>query len=155
MYLKAEFYIPTYDESLSEFKQNVAKPLQDLLKIVNIDVQEIIVNCGYWRKADQIHDWFVKNVQDGNDNCEKYEVSIEQLIELKSLCEKILKNRDLDFIYANLPPTSAFFFGSNDIDGYYFEDLTDTIEIVNKCIELNDANNNDVLCLSFTYRSSW
>ena len=33
MYLKAEFYIPTYDESLSEFKQNVAKPLQDLLKI--------------------------------------------------------------------------------------------------------------------------
>ena len=31
---------------------------------VNVDV-----TCAYWRKANQIHAWFVDNVQQGNDDC--------------------------------------------------------------------------------------
>ena len=27
------------------------------------------VTCAYWRKANQIHNWFVTNIQGGNDNC--------------------------------------------------------------------------------------
>ena len=34
---------------------------------------------GYWRKANQIHKWFVDNVQDGEDNCELHYVSLESL----------------------------------------------------------------------------
>ena len=26
---------------------------------------------GYWRKANAIHNWFVQNVQDGRDECQK------------------------------------------------------------------------------------
>ena len=33
----------------------------------------------YWRKANHIHGWFVKNVQGGKDNCEEYSVSRKQL----------------------------------------------------------------------------
>lgn len=43
----------------------------------------------YWRKANQIHNWFVQNVQDGEDNCQDYYVSIEQLQELLDTCKKV------------------------------------------------------------------
>ena len=36
----------------------------------------------YWRKANHIHAWFVKNVQDGIDNCAEYYVSPDNLREL-------------------------------------------------------------------------
>ena len=40
----------------------------------------------YWRKAHPIHDWFVNYVQDGEDNCHKYDVSFATLMQLKSIC---------------------------------------------------------------------
>jgi len=42
------------------------------------------VTCAYWRKANQIHNWFVDNVQGGDDDCREYGVSIEHLKELLS-----------------------------------------------------------------------
>lgn len=43
----------------------------------------------YWRKANQIHNWFVENVQNGVDDCGSYEVTKEQLTELLNICEKV------------------------------------------------------------------
>ena len=43
-----------------------------------------------WRKANQIHKWFVDNVQDGNDDCKQYYISHEQLQELVDICKKVL-----------------------------------------------------------------
>ena len=37
-------------------------------------------DVGYWRKANQIHNWFVQNVQGGEDDCGIYEVSQAKLI---------------------------------------------------------------------------
>lgn len=34
---------------------------------------------GYWRKDDELHDWFVANVQGGKDDCGYYEVTKEHL----------------------------------------------------------------------------
>lgn len=45
---------------------------------------------GYWRKDNHIHKWFVDNVQEGNDDCNEYYVSIEQLHELRDICFDIL-----------------------------------------------------------------
>ena len=45
----------------------------------------------YWRKANQIHKWFVDNVCDGEDECEPHECSLEQVTELRDLCVKVLK----------------------------------------------------------------
>ena len=36
------------------------------------NVKEITFERGYWRKANQIHSWFVENVQNGEDNCNEY-----------------------------------------------------------------------------------
>ena len=44
----------------------------------------------YWRKANQIHNWFVKNCQNGVDDCGRYVITVADLKKLKELCEKIL-----------------------------------------------------------------
>lgn len=49
----------------------------------------------YWRKANQIHKWFVDNVQDGVDDCRDYLVKKEDIEELVAICNKILKETNL------------------------------------------------------------
>jgi len=60
----------------------------------------------------------------GKDDCQESYVTYEQLMELKALCEEVLKTKDA----SKLPPTSGFFFGSTEVDEYYFQDLEDTIK---------------------------
>lgn len=52
----------------------------------------IIQQVGYWRKANQIHNWFVENVQDGEDDCDyHHEVTKEMLELLKATCAAVIK----------------------------------------------------------------
>jgi hypothetical protein len=101
---------------------------------------------GYWRKSNQIHDWFVNNCQNGEDDCKEYYVSRDQLIELRSLCQRVLDNHAL--AGELLPTASGFFFGSTDYDEWYFGDLQETVEIINHALTLKDE-------YTFTYQSSW
>lgn len=109
-------------------------------------VKEVSIEVGYWRKANHIHDWFVKNVQGGEDECRPHYVSRDHLVELKSLCEKVLA--DNSQAPALLPTASGFFFGGTDYDEYYFDDCRDTIKIIDSALELPDS-------WDFEYRSSW
>ena len=109
-------------------------------------VKEVTIDAGYWRKANAVHDWFVREVQGGEDNCAPYYVSREQLVELKELCQKVLAKKKL--APELLPTASGFFFGSQDYDQYYFEDLQLTIDIVDRCLTLPSD-------WEFEYRSSW
>lgn len=111
----------------------------------NIGRIGIQVEVGYWRKANQIHKWFVDNVQDGVDNCATYYVDVEQLKELKSICEAILNDHSL--AEELLPTSEGFFFGGTEYDDFYFNDLKDTIDIINYCLDLDYDY--------FEYSSSW
>lgn len=105
------------------------------------------VKVGYWRKANAIHDWFVQNCQDGNDDCRESYVSIEQLEELRKICQMVLDNHALASEY--LPTTSGFFFGSTEYDEWYFQDLQSTVEIIDNALsKIGDE-------WTFTYQSSW
>lgn len=56
----------------------------------------IVEEVGYWRKANQIHNWFVENVQDGIDDCDyHHEVTKEILEELLDVCERVLDSCEL------------------------------------------------------------
>lgn len=80
-------------------------------KIVEVKDQygavEIEMDIAYWRKANTIHKWFVDNCADGEDNCQPAYVEIEQLRELKALCEKVLKTAKMSKALVNVGSQSG------------------------------------------------
>jgi hypothetical protein len=135
---------------------------------------------GYWRKANQIHNWFVKNIQDGVDDCNYHrEVTEEDLNELLDICKRVLASCEMvdgkvrnGYTYENermvpvieegqyvkdpslakelLPSTDGFFFGGTDYDKWYVQDIKNTINIITKVLETTDFDTQMVY-----YVSSW
>jgi hypothetical protein len=108
---------------------------------------EVKVGVAQWRKANQIHGWFVQNIQNGDDDCREYYVERTQLAELASLCQSALDNRDN--AGEILPPVDGFFFGSGNFDEWYYEQLSWTAETITRL--LNTVPDD----WSFSYSSSW
>jgi len=106
--------------------------------------KEVSIEAMGWRKANAIHGWFVENCQDGKDECQESYVSREKLQELVELCQEALDNPDAEV----LEPTAGFFFGSYEKDEWYYQDLKDTIEGIEKALELPQS-------FEFYYQASW
>lgn len=109
-------------------------------------INKVCIDVGYWRKSNHIHGWFVDVVQDGEDDCGNYFVDRGHLIELKEICQRVLKDRSL--ASKILPVTDGFFFGSTYYGEWYFQDLRDTLEIIDRALALPDE-------WTFEYHSSW
>jgi hypothetical protein len=108
-------------------------------------VSTVVEELGYWRKANQIHRWFVENVQGGVDNCGEYFVPISTLEKLLELCLAVkLNNEQAEEL---LPTASGFFFGGEEYDEWYYKDIDNTIEILKEALSDKDA--------SYYYSSSW
>ena len=89
----------------------------------------------YWRKANQIRQWFINHIDefDENDNGEYHKVTKELLEDLIDDCRAVLNNHDLaDEL---LPTSSGFFFGSTEYNEWYFKDLENTIEQCERVIK--------------------
>ena len=140
----------------------------------------ITEEVGYWRKANQIHNWFVKNIQNGVDDCNYHrEVTEEDLNQLLNICKRVLAScemvegqinngwgykdgqripivedgkyiKDSSVAEELLPSSSGFFFGSTEYDEYYIEDIKETINIINKVLETTDFDTQMLY-----YVSSW
>ena len=118
--------------------------------------------CLYWRKANQIHNWFVQNCQGGVDDCGRYAITVADLMKLKELCEKILtmtekrkamrytsfcarEKEEVDVLYLtlegveyaieHLPSRSGFFYGSTEYDDWYVWELKNTVEQINDTLD--------------------
>lgn len=105
----------------------------------------------YWRKVNAVHDWFVREVQNGEDDCKSYHVDRGSLTELLELCKKIVDQQDDPKVAEELlPAASGFFFGSTDYDEYYYEGLLWTIEGLEKILK-NPAYDG----MDFYYQASW
>jgi len=115
-------------------------------------VKQVEAEFMYWRKANQIHIWFVKNVQAGVDECQETPVSIEQLVQLQEVCESVLA--DHSRAAELLPAQSGFFFGGTDYDEWYFRDVEDTLKWLNSMITMGALNEN-LKSWDFYYQSSW
>ena len=101
----------------------------------------------YWRKANAIHNWLVDAVQNGKDDCNRYPVTREQLKRLIHDCNTVLD--DPSEARVILPTVSGFFFGSTEYDSGYFQDLSDTVNMLEKV--LADTNYGG----QFFYQASW
>ena len=121
----------------------------------------------YWRKANAIHGWFVKNAQQGIDDCRTYSVDLNQLRQLVSTCLKVkaawqaaVDCSNYEDVYINdvlrdmvgdlLPPTQGFFFGGCDIDADYMGDVQFTADRLTEILSHPDVEDYE-----FTYIGWW
>lgn len=141
---------------------------------------EIMEQVGYWRKANQIHLWFVNHVQNGEDDCNYHnECTKEILEELLNTCRKVLESCVMTYgkvkngerfingkwepIYEDgkividtsiaeklLPSCDGFFFGGTDYDEWYLKDIAYTIKILEDVLTTTDFETQAIY-----YVSSW
>lgn len=167
MYLIAERYIGYTDKA----KNAELRPVADsLLPPGDNDRAAITISrhCAYWRKANQIHSWFVNNVQDGIDDCREYSVDTDKLRELRDTCVKVRDGTKMkkakvvngytfvggkqkpimedgevmenpELAKELLPCVEGFSFGSTDYNNWYMRDIVDTIEQIDKILAWVEA----------------
>lgn len=138
----------------------------------------------YWRKANQIHKWFVDNVQNGVDDWRSYDVELEDLKKLLSLCKEVkekailkedkvsvgetLKDGEWEPILEDgkiienaeeiaelLPTSSGCFFGSTSYDEFYMNDIEHTIKDLEEIIKDEEELRKLGFYSEFYYQASW
>lgn len=160
MYLQAKLYVSKYShpEALAALEKvelpGVTVPPE---YIPNFPSRTMTVPLMYWRKSNQIHRWFVREVQEGVDQCQTAYVDPDKLRELRDLCRKVLEARagpDGESVAKLLLPTeSGFFFGGVEYDEYYYKDLEDTLDALDRLLADYDAGL--LKGWSIEYHSSW
>ena len=156
MYLSKKTYVKQWSHNKPEdqYEVSVKKGGVTYPNIRQERVSYVTEEIAYWRKANQIHGWFVNNCEERIPDV-KYDVTREDLETLLETCEKVLNLLDksektttqivggwrngeeykvdhdvftnTDEILELLPPTQGFFFGSDNIDEWYRENIVETI----------------------------
>lgn len=143
-------------------------------KHINHEESPLNIELLYWRKCNQIHDWFVNNIQNGEDDCGEYVVTIDNLRSLynllKTITSKIEFEKDSNEIIFKedketvvkyceevLPTCTGFFFGSTEYNIYYFTAIIHTVNTLEEIFDYIDANHisDDSEDYAIYYSSSW
>ena len=136
--------------------EKIRKAVNVPLDLLDEEFPSIEVSCGvaYWRKANAIHAWFVRECQNGNDDCRRSHVPREKLKTLRDLCVEITNEKSLEKRYEmaekNLPTQDGFFFGGTGYDEWYWAYLEYTAETLTKILESNKLKGHE-----FFYSASW
>jgi hypothetical protein len=134
-------------DEFKELQDNVSAMFPEL---GDAKVNVVEAEVAYWRKANAIHDWFVKNVQNGKDECQETYLEKADLERLLAVVNEVLQ--DTSKAPKLLPTANGFFFGSTEYNEWYFRDLEYTKETIGKLVEKWDT---DYKNWDFYYQSSW
>ena len=130
------------------------KPLKELEKYVEkgsvkscyfIELYKI----AYWRKFNALHNWIVENKADGVDECQEIELNKEDLETLVDIFQQVLKDHSV--AKELLPTCEGFFFGTQEYDDCYFEDIKYSIDVFKKIIQVMEKDKE----LRLVYEASW
>ena len=161
MYLYAKKYTSKYNDE--ELNKKLWALFPQLKLIDNTNMAEVKLEIGYWRKANAIHKWFVKNVQKEEDDCGYYDVEREQLENLREEIKKVLTDKNRVVIRLSkgevnpviddnpLPTQDGYFFGRTDNDEYYWRYLETTLNLLDDILD----NPKKYEGFEFEYHSSW
>ena len=152
MYLYAKQFVASSawskEEDCKKLK-SIARLMKGTKFLDSDDLQfaEVKLQLAYWRKANQIHKYFVDRCGGGKDECQDIYVPQDALVDLLWRCETILKDKSR--AGELLPPQSGFFFGSTELDEYYYRNLEHTIPVLQKILK------NAQESWEFEYKASW
>ena len=110
------------------------------------DFKSIFKQVAYWRKFNALHQWFVTHAQLGIDNCGLYELDQDVLRSCHDTLEEAFYKKN----HYVLPPTQGFFWGSTEIDDYYWNNVEEAIQTISSLID-----NTDWATERLFYQSSW
>jgi hypothetical protein len=149
MYFYGQRYLWDFGDS------NDAKIIEAVAKLfpemAGYRPKQVEMEVKYWRKANQIHKWFVDNIQEGKDECQETYVDPNKLRDLQSLCARVVEDPSLGPTL--LPSSSGFFFGNTEYDEYYLDDVRETLDWLNDFLLKFDVGT--LKGWDFYYRSSW
>jgi hypothetical protein len=177
MYMSKKTYVKQWSHNKPEeqFNVDVKKGGEPFNKIKTDRVSYVVEEVSYWRKFNALHNWFVNECGDGEDNCqeiyigEKLPELLETLLKVKEVYEKSPKKKvkvksgwsngeetfyevevpeDTDTLDELFPTSSGFFFGGTEYDEYYIEQVNETIELIEGL--LKEDENGD-----YYYQASW
>jgi len=157
MYLSARKYISRIDFRTAEAREETPE-FREIVKVTGMTGLEepegfsgayVEIPVMYWRKTNAIHNWFVRELADGVDDCRPLELTVERLGELVKLCEQVID--DNSKAEELLPTGSGFFFGSTEYDEYYFGDIAHTADRLRFIVQQAEAKGIDWL----VYQASW
>lgn len=139
MYLRARRYFSGYsristDAEMNEWEHQI--DFYDMHDFITDDSPHGYVEfcVAYWRKAHDVHEWFVRNVQGGVDECQPSPVNREQLAELRTEC--LRKLADMKTIE-----------GDQEIEWAIFQ-FSETVKQIDKVLKLGSD-------WELIYQSSW
>ena len=92
MYLSKKTYVKQWSHNKPEdqYEVSVKKGGVTYPNIRTERVSYVTEELMYWRKANQIHGWFVNNCEEDIPDV-KYSLGREQLVELVDICKKVLE----------------------------------------------------------------
>lgn len=151
MYLRARLHVSQYfnDEWKEEVK-GLTVPWPGVSNAPGYFSMELEKIVAYWRKANAIHKWFVDNCAKGEDNCQRVPVDTSELEQLVRICKLLLEDKDPDKAKEMLPPQPGFFFGSTEVDEWYWQDLEETVKQIEAILSHEEVHRFD-----YTYQASW
>lgn len=143
MYLYAERYISAVFNSDTELADRVndlpvPKHLKGKIRIIKAE-------AAYWRKANAIHRWFNEHCSATGDSV--VSIEREELRELIRTCIQVIGSPER--AEELLPVQEGFFFGSQNYDEWYFNQLHSTVT------QLEPLLTDEFKHWDFNYTASW
>lgn len=142
------------DDSVPAFPEKCQKVYNELKKKYEdnkgVDIEDLYMRKENWFLA------YIHSRHDFGEDCYHCEITKDDVIELISRMEKILKavkssKEEGDKLAAELLPTqSGFFFGSTDYDNYYYDALQHYLERYKDYLNIIDWDNEYI-----EYTESW
>jgi hypothetical protein len=176
MYLYKENYVRNWDHFKPEERYQITvKKNKKVCKDIKPErISYIVEQVGYWRKFNALHSWFIENLANGVDECQRIRVDTDDLKKLLEVLKKVKTIMDKsnvvvkvledwngkpydhkvyeceDEVKELLSPQQGFFFGSYEIDEWYKQDIDQTVVLLEELIN-EDSNG----LAEYYYQASW
>lgn len=156
LYLRRSSSLGKWDKNYEQRKADYYPPelegFKESLEIRDSLSKSEMFQVGYWRKANAIHGWIIKNCANGEDHCQNIYMDLEDVKKLRNAINRVLAKNDL--AEELLPVQEGFFFGNQKYDEWYFKNLEYTKDLLDKIIVFVQDYKGDGY-FDVIYNASW